>query len=121
MTNLEYVVSKNLDYEGNTLCYFAHICKYGTGCENKECFKCKFNNNINLCVQTLLQEHKETIKLKQWEHDLLKVKHVSYGNHRFNWYVDLCSMKEKGYFKGVTDTSMTLKEILDDCEVVEDK
>ena len=26
-------------------------------------------------------------------------------------------MKEKGHFKGITDTSMTLEEILKNCEV----
>jgi len=71
MTNLEYYVSKGLIKEGCALCYTAHICKYGGKCHDKECYECEFSNNIDLCVQTLLQEHREPIKLKQWEYDFL--------------------------------------------------
>ena len=119
MTRLEYVVSKGLNDESNTLCYIAHICKYGTECENNECLKCEFYKDINLCVKTLLEEHKEPIKLKQWEYDLLKAVIENYGRYHFSYHKDLCQMKNKGYFKGIYDTSMTLQKILDNCEVVE--
>lgn len=64
----------------------------------------------------LLEEHKEPIKLKQWEYDLM------YGleDSKFlNWDY-LCHMKEKGYFKGVTDTSMIIEDIFKNCEIVSD-
>lgn len=121
MTNWEYAVSKGLIEEGYPLCVVANICKYGSVCETKSCPKCEFNHDVSLCIQTLLQEHKEAIRLKQWEYDLLKTNLECYGDELFCWYTDVRKMKEKGYFKGVTDTSMTLKEILDDCEVVEDE
>lgn len=123
MTNLEYVASKGLIKEGCALCYTAHVCKYGVDCREKECdcYECEFNKDINLCVQTLLKEYKEPIKLKQWEYDLLKAKlEYYYGDQHFNWYTDVRNMKEKGYFKGITDTSMTLRKILGNCEVIED-
>ena len=121
MTNLEVAVSKGLINSGTMLCRIAYICKYNGKCHGKECYECELNKNINLCVQTLLKEYKEPIKLKQWEYDLLKAKlEYYYGDQHFNWYTDVRNMKEKGYFKGITDTSMTLREILDNCEVIED-
>lgn len=120
MTRLEYVVSKNLSDERNTLCYIAHICKYGVECGVKGCLKCEFYKDINLCVQTLLGEHKEHIKLKQWEYDLLKAGIETYGRHHFSWHKYLCNMKNKGYFKNITDISMPVAYILDNCEIVAD-
>lgn len=72
-------------------------------------------------VDWLLQEHKEPIKLKKWEYDLIDI----YCNVH-NWKnaklknTTLFEMKDKGYFKGVIDTSMTIEEILNNCEVVDD-
>lgn len=77
----------------------------------------EFNKNLELCVQTLLEEHKEIIKLTQFEFDLLKAKLESYGDYPFSSCKDLWNMKDNGYFKDVTDTTMTIQEILDNCEV----
>ena len=63
------------------------------------------------------EEHKETIKLKQWEKDLLEI--IDYQETRFDFYNDLRNMKKRGYFEGVTDTNMGIKEILENCEVIE--
>ena len=68
----------------------------------------------------LLEEHKEPIKLKQWEYDFLNI--LTDGGHTGNWkFKDLIcySFKNKGHFKGVTDTSMKIKDILENCEVIE--
>ena len=64
------------------------------------------------------EEHKEPIKLKQWEKDLLEIS--DYQETRFDFYTDLRNMKKIGYFEGITDTKMGIKEILDNCEVIED-
>lgn len=70
----------------------------------------------------LLEEHKEPIKLKQWEYDLIEI------CYKCNAYLEtdtlksynfLKSLKEKGYFKGITDTSMKIQYILNNCEVIE--
>jgi len=66
----------------------------------------------------LLEEHKEPIKLKQWEKDLLKLHEY---NQRFCNYTALFGMKHQGYFKYVEDESMTIKEILENCEVIENE
>lgn len=120
MTNLEVAVSKGLIEEGIPLCRVTHICKYRTDCEGKECFECEFDNDINLCVQELLHEHKEPIKLKQWEYDLIRLNDQPH-TRKFNSFNTYRCMKEKGYFRGITDISMTLQGILDNCKVVEDE
>lgn len=67
----------------------------------------------------LLEEHKEPVKLKQWEYDTIKY----HGKlSKFNDIHFLMAMKNKGYFKdmnSVEKCSMTIKEILDNCEVIE--
>nr|DAY93992.1 MAG TPA: hypothetical protein [Caudoviricetes sp.] len=65
----------------------------------------------------LLEEHKEPIKLTKFEYDLL----MSYINkgYYFENYSELKEMRNKGYFKGITDTSMKIVYILNNCEVIE--
>lgn len=64
----------------------------------------------------LLEEHKEPIKLTKFEYDLL----MSYTNkgYYFKNYSELKEMRYKGYFKGITDTSMKMGDILKNCEVI---
>lgn len=96
------------------------ICK----AKNKHCTQCCGDDGDDiLCnvVDWLLEEYKEPIKLKKWEYDLIDI----YCNVH-NWKnaklknTTLFEMKDKGYFKGVIDTSMTIEEILNNCEVVDD-
>lgn len=65
----------------------------------------------------LLAEHKEPIKLTKFEYDLLE-SYINKGYY-FNNFSELKEMRNKGYFKGIKDTSMMLREILKNCEVVE--
>ena len=75
-------------------------------------------------IDWLLEEHKEPIKLKKWERDLLAVGYCA--NRRFCDFDDLLALCDRGYFTGITDikgggdTSMTLKEILENCDVIEE-
>ena len=92
------------------------ICK----AKNKYCKQCCGNDGDDiLCnvVDWLLEEHKEPIKLKQWEYDLLTLINKE---SVFHTVYNLCELREKGHYKGVTDTQMTIKEILDNCEVEDD-
>lgn len=84
------------------------------------------DQNLSICEinyetvsNWLLAEHKEPIKLKQWEYDAIKY----HGKlSKFNDIYFLMAMKNKGYFKdmnSVEKCSMTTKEILDNCEVIE--
>ena len=67
----------------------------------------------------LEEERDKKIKLKQWEYDTIKY----HGKlSKFNDIHFLMAMKNKGYFKdmnSVEKCSMTIKEILDNCEVIE--
>lgn len=94
------------------------ICK----AKNKYCKQCCGDDGDDiLCnvVDWLLEEYKEPIKLKQWEYDTIKY----HGKlSKFNDIHFLMAMKNKGYFKdmnSVEKCSMTIKEILDNCEVIE--
>lgn len=128
MTNLEYL-KKNFNkfklYDEDLFCELAFICKTGERCEgfkyercSEGCGGCQFRN-IRNAIDYLLQEHKEPIKLKQWEYDTIKY----HGKlSKFNDIHFLMAMKNKGYFKdmnSVEKCSMTIKEILDNCEVIE--
>lgn len=76
-----------------------------------------FENYKKLGFEWLLKEHKEPIKLTKFEYDLL----MSYINkgYFFKNFSELKEMRNKGYFKGVTDTSMKIQYILNNCEVIE--
>ena len=92
------------------------ICK----AKNKYCTQCCGDDGDDiLCnvVDWLLEEYKEPIKLTKFEYDLL----MSYINkgYYFKNYSELKEMKSKGYFKGITDTSMKIQYILNNCEVIE--
>lgn len=75
------------------------------------------DKNAGSFVDWLLEEYKGKIELKQWEFDLL-------GNYnssnRFYEASTLQNMSDKGHFKGVKDKTMMIKEILDNCIIVED-
>lgn len=92
----EYFLTKMYDKDKNV---------FGYGCYGEE------------AIDWLLEERKEPIKLKRWEYDLLKVGYDDkfiFGNRG-----ELLAMRDIGYFKGITDITMTVKEILNNCEVVE--
>ncbi len=56
------------------------------------------------------------IKLSQWEYDLIATNDMPH-NRQFGSFNTYNHMKEKGYFKDVVDTSMSLEEILRNAEV----
>lgn len=98
------------------------ICK----AKNKHCTQCCGDDGDDiLCnvVDWLLEEYKEPIKLKQWEKDLVSLydeDDEGYSiDYNFNSFLALIRLKEKGYFKGITDTSMKIGYILENCEVIE--
>lgn len=128
MTNLEWLkknVNKLKLCDDDLFCEFAFISKTGERCEEFKgercgCIGCQFRNIMN-AIDYLLQEHKEPIKLKQWEYDLIEICYKCNAyleTDTLKSYIFFESLKEKGYFKGITDTSMTIKEILENCEVI---
>lgn len=70
-------------------------------------------------IDWLLEEHKEPIKLKQFEYDLLE--YYTYVDNSWNGRIlhenyAIRYMCDKGYLKNV-DLNMTFREVLDNCEV----
>lgn len=98
------------------------------------CSVCSVMNNFDIengcsgvrCEMTkeldwMFEEYKETIKLKQWEKDLLETYQEELGvDHAFYSNYILKELKDRGHFKGVMDTSMNTRRILENCEVIDD-
>lgn len=75
-----------------------------------------FPFNSKRFIDWLLEENTNKIKLKRWEYDLLEYSKTAYIKRFSDWFV-LRHLKSKGNFKGITDTSLTIKEILENSEV----
>lgn len=73
--------------------------------------------SVSEVMHWLTREYQKPIKLKQWEKDFLEL--ADYKGYCFCAFGDYGAMKNRGYFEGVTDTDMTIEEILENCEVVE--
>jgi hypothetical protein len=117
MTNLEWL-KKNLSEEEKSnvqMCVVFNEKIYKNTCNDKDCYDCPLNKVGDL-IDFLLAEHKEPIKLKQWEYDLIEHYAVI---KRFDGVDMLIVMRSKGHFKGVKDTSMSIQYILNNCEVIE--
>ena len=125
MTNLErykdefvYMLKKNKVMLCN--CFEAlnnhddcDTCPYDVeSCEKEGCC------NYRKFVDWLLEEHKEPIKLKRWEYDLLKCYQETKDNEEFGGHYTLKEMQYKGHFQDV-DYNLTIEEILDNCEVID--
>lgn len=118
MTNLEWL-KENLTKEENSkvqMCVVVNKKFYKYTCDGKNCYDCPLNKVGDL-IDLLLKEHKEPIKLERWEYDTIKY----HGKlSKFNDICFLMAMRNKGYFKGITDTSMKIEDILKNCEVIDD-
>lgn len=107
---------KDIDTENKVSCAIKNIVfKYeGGGCPEYNCNECLKRTLIELA-----KEYKEPTKLTRFEYDLLD----SYTVKGFGFEACgiLSKMYDKGYFKGVKDTSMSLHDILENCVVVDDE
>lgn len=112
MTNLEWLIKGSYIefYDDNRDCKLIINGKGGK-------LKALQSTNQFDVLKWLLEEHEEQIKLKQWEYDLLKElkKDWNYAERKVFW-----ELNKKGYFKCVTNISMSPEEILNNCEVVDD-
>lgn len=92
--------------------------------KNKNSDSCPYDscdNCLKISLLELAKEYKEPIELTQFEYDLLDT-FKSGGNcdDKFNMYMCNEMKNKRGYFKGVKDTSMTIREILNNCVVKKD-
>lgn len=109
MIKLEFYRDKIKDFLDENLSYAHRL---------EQEFEIKMNygdNYIDKFINWLLEEYREPIKLKQWEYDLLVI--YARPNVEFKKHGLLMELSAKGYFKGIEDTSMTSREILNNCEV----
>lgn len=123
MTNLE--AFKNKINDDISVCEAAYICSYGCRCFGKSCQGCEFFGDTAECIEAMLAESKgqSKIKLKRWEFELIGYVYRTSSVKKmfFVHYSELNYLRGVGYFKGITNEYMTLKEILDNCEVIEDE
>lgn len=120
MTNLEFYKDKILKNINNSYSLSCAVCcvmnnfdiGIENGCSGVMCKPAK-------AVEWMLAEHKEPIKLKQWEFELIGYiyRTSSVKKMFFVHYSELNYLRGVGYFKGITNEYMTLKEILENCEV----
>lgn len=118
MTNLEWLKQNFKESLSNWYtppCRCIYMAENGCDCNNVLCKNCEYDTFYKI-LDYLSQQHKEPIKLKQWEYDLM----WGLEDSKFHDWDYLCSMKEKGYFKGVKDTSIKIEDILKNYEIVSD-
>lgn len=125
-TNLQWIL-ENVAEEDiiiYSMCAIAFYCKYGEWCSDLSdsnictmCKNCEFSKLTDI-LKFLNDENKSKVKLTKFEYDLLEMAKDTLGEDT-SFSITVCyNMKsKKGYFKNV-DSDMTLKEILENCEVV---
>lgn len=120
MRNIDVIVNDK-KLKDISVCRACYKLKNNMNCDSDvSCLECEFNNNKN-CYEFLNAEYKEPkIKLSKFEYDLLVTFNFREDYCTFNYFDQLRALKEKGYFKNVTDVSMTIKGILENCEVEEE-
>ena len=147
MTELEYMVSKGKIHDSYGICGAAYVCKYGVdNCKNVLCSQCEFNGNVQLCLEVLLAEHKDIIKLTRAEKTILENINKNYKWIARDYNGTLTVFEEKpfkdkddGFFiakgycaaisvfnhlfkfiKWENDEPVNIKELLESCEVTEE-
>lgn len=119
-TNYEHYREKIENYKCDIYAYKqCYVLKelIGSNCAGKICGEDCFME----CIKWLNSPYRATkpkIKLTQFEYDLIKTNNQPH-TRTFNSFDTYRNMKEKGYFKDV-NVEMTLEEILNSCEVVDD-
>lgn len=121
MTNLEFykdeIYEMQRDLFDKGLCIsdsigvaICNVCKKQTG----------LSAFMPMVLDWLLEEHKEPIKLTQFEHDVLKAftkLHIYVDGDGIEDFRTLQELNRDGWFNGIGNLS--IKEILDNCEVID--
>lgn len=120
MTNLEFYKDEILEdiKKGRRLeCAICLIKQNKIDCNSSYCRIDPHYHEI--IFKWMFEEHKKPIKLKRWEYDLIRTNDMSH-NRAFVSFNTYRSMKKIGHFAGIKDVSMTLEDILNNCEVIDD-
>lgn len=142
MTELEFLANEGKINDNYGFCGIAYVCKYGGNCKNVLCSHCEFNGNMQLCIETVLAEHKERIKLTKNEKAILESvdKEYKWISRDDDGYLHVYKTKpykddgwwKMGSFKSFSlfnhlfkfiqcedDKAYNIQELLENCEVVE--
>lgn len=118
MTNLEFYKDKILENINNHCSIGCAICltlngfDIEDGCSDIICDSKKM-------IDWMSEEYKGPVKLKRWEYDLIRTNDMSH-NRAFESFNTYMNMKRIGHFAGIKNTSITLEDILNNCEVIDD-
>ena len=107
-TNFEHYIDRIAICIGNN-------CDDYFGCGD-ECCNCPFGDTEKIKEWLLSPCEEPKIELFKWEYDLL----TTIEEQRFDFNQRNMKMKEKGYFKGINDTKMRIKEILERSVIVDE-
>lgn len=118
MRNID-VILKDDKLNCNSMCAACYTLKNGNYCSGVSCSTCEFRDSKD-CYKFLNAEYKPKIVLNKFEYDLLNSCGKGINYYTFDYFYPLKAMKGKGYFKNVNDTSMKVKDILDNCEIKEE-
>lgn len=116
MKNFEKYIKEISKILANSHCDNAHLCNI---CNVRNVCEKLASLDEKEIQEFLLTDYKEPIKLTQFEYDIINY-HGKLA--KFNDICILMAMKNKGHFKDMNSAkkrSMTIKEILENCEVVE--
>lgn len=118
-TNYEHYKDEIIEDSGLTLALVGgKPCK----CSSVHCSDCEFSTGHGCSekVKEWLRKpyEKPKYKLNRFEYDLLNAHKDSGMQKCLSNYRPLLELNEKGYFKDI-DTKIPIREILDNCEVIE--
>lgn len=111
MTNFEYHyeelkrLSKNTNLTASEVVHIFNIKNYGVPYQY-----------LSLFLQWLISEHKDPIKLSQFEYDLLMTNDMSH-DRKLNSFATYRNLKDIGYFQNV-DLNLTINQVLENYEVI---
>lgn len=112
------IIANDKKLNGIGMCQACYKIKNNMNCTGIYCEECEFFS-LEDCYKFLAKEYKPKIKLTKMEHELLLI-YDKMGFKQFCYVVALMELKEKEYFKDI-DKNSYIKDILENCEVEEEK
>ena len=122
VTNYEYYKDKLKDLDIGNYCEEVYETLFNKCCEDLECHDCVCNTYRSL-IDFMNQEViiRAPVKLTQFEYDSLSCCDENKRKKKFNCFTMCMQLKHKGYYKGVHDVTMTVEEIMNNCEIENEK
>lgn len=103
------------------ICVACYNLKYGKSCDNQDCNDtCPFDS-IENCIIYLKKEYGGSLKLKQFEYDMLTAFIESYdvNNGQFADFTWIARFQAKGYLQNI-DLNMIFDEFMEKDVIIDD-